>query len=78
MFTSQTAKTLKNEMHRLRCSLDQWLPTPGLRIGAGPRKFFAGSRSILFSAKIIFIWNHNHCKDVTLCKTYFTPGDLQQ
>ena len=48
--------------------LVQWFPT------AGPRKFFAGPRSILFSAKIILIWNHNHCKDVTLCKTHFTPG----
>ena len=48
--------------------LTQWFPT------AGPRKFFAGPRSILFSAKIILIWNHSHCKDVTLFKTHFTPG----
>ena len=57
-------------------TLTQWFPTAGPRTGAGPHKFFAGPRSILFSAKIILIWNHNHCKDVNLCKTHFTPGQF--
>ena len=61
-------------LRRVYSRLEQWFPTAGPRTGAGPRKFFAGPRSILFSSKIILIWNHNHCKGVTLCKTHFTPG----
>ena len=58
----------KNFSKKLKNHLAQWFPT------AGPHKFFASPQSILFSAKIILIWNHKHCKDVTLCKTHFTPG----
>ena len=61
-------------INSILAALEQWFPTAGPRTAAGPHKFFAGPRSILFSAKIILIWNHKHCKDVTLCKTHFTPG----
>ena len=43
--------------------LEQWCPTAGPWIGAGPRKFFAGPQNILLPA--------HHCKVFVNYETHF-------